>query len=355
MVPAYRVGVFGFLNAGLPEAPGNVGIDDQVMALDWVQKNIHRFGGSPDKVTLVGHESGAASVGYHLFSNRSTRLFRRAVLMSGSPYNVYPDNTMNAAANLRTLAVSLGCSGSSPKSAIACLMTKNVKAILESVGRSGLSFVPSFDGRVVTSRPPDLCLNFRPLDIVVGYTRNEGGLYVLEFLQRYGVRFHAELSGSDVLPPLTEWLLLYVSSPQDVIQHYELDKPSFTAKRGADVLSALEPLFGDLMVYCPVHYFAEDATKFGSRAFFYEFVHLPYYSWWSSWKGVPQLLDFIYASGLVHVIEGNYGLDQKEKWLSGDMAKIFSGFTWDGQVALFLLTFNIIYHVGYQVKEKPGR
>lgn len=41
---------------------GNMGIEDQIMVLKWVQKNIEKFGGDPNKVTIFGEDSGAASV-----------------------------------------------------------------------------------------------------------------------------------------------------------------------------------------------------------------------------------------------------------------------------------------------------
>lgn len=36
----YRLGALGFLNTGTPDAPGNVGLKDQVLALKWVRDNI---------------------------------------------------------------------------------------------------------------------------------------------------------------------------------------------------------------------------------------------------------------------------------------------------------------------------
>lgn len=47
----YRIGAFGFLALhGSSEAPGNVGLLDQRLALQWVQDNIQYFGGNPKQV-----------------------------------------------------------------------------------------------------------------------------------------------------------------------------------------------------------------------------------------------------------------------------------------------------------------
>uniref|UniRef100_A0A6P7FR02 Carboxylic ester hydrolase n=1 Tax=Diabrotica virgifera virgifera TaxID=50390 RepID=A0A6P7FR02_DIAVI len=80
----YRLGVLGFLSTEDGVIPGNLGLKDQRFALRWVSKNVDKFGGSPDKVTLGGQSAGAASVSYQLLDPKNEGLFRGVIMMSGS-------------------------------------------------------------------------------------------------------------------------------------------------------------------------------------------------------------------------------------------------------------------------------
>ena len=83
----YRLGPLGF--ACLPElqeeagACGNYGLYDQLCAINWVRSNIAAFGGSPDKITIMGQSAGAMSVQQHCLSPLSRGLFKGAVMSSG--------------------------------------------------------------------------------------------------------------------------------------------------------------------------------------------------------------------------------------------------------------------------------
>ncbi|KAH7053178.1 Alpha/Beta hydrolase protein [Macrophomina phaseolina] len=65
----YRLGALGWMSGtdfehagGLP----NAGLYDQRMALEWVQENIHYFGGDKNRVTVVGESGGSGSITHHI-------------------------------------------------------------------------------------------------------------------------------------------------------------------------------------------------------------------------------------------------------------------------------------------------
>lgn len=94
----YRVNIFGFF--AHPElskesdtnSSGNYGFFDQNAALKWVKRNIHEFGGNPDKVTIAGESAGSMSVSAHMASPLSKGLFRAAIGQSGALFTPYVPN-----------------------------------------------------------------------------------------------------------------------------------------------------------------------------------------------------------------------------------------------------------------------
>jgi para-nitrobenzyl esterase len=88
----YRLGVFGFFShpeltaESAHHSSGNYGLLDQLAALRWVRKNIGRFGGDPDNVTLFGESAGAIDAGLLMASPLSNGLFRRVISESGPAF-----------------------------------------------------------------------------------------------------------------------------------------------------------------------------------------------------------------------------------------------------------------------------
>jgi carboxylesterase type B len=85
----YRLNIFGFLSSRelIEEARSvggepisNQGLNDQRIALQWIQSSICHFGGDASKITLSGESAGAASVLCHL--KGPLQLFQQAFLQS---------------------------------------------------------------------------------------------------------------------------------------------------------------------------------------------------------------------------------------------------------------------------------
>jgi len=76
----YRLSALGFLVTN--EIAGNMGILDQRMVLQWVQRNIAAFNGDPARVTLFGESAGAWSIAIHLTSPASYAYYNKAILFS---------------------------------------------------------------------------------------------------------------------------------------------------------------------------------------------------------------------------------------------------------------------------------
>ena len=79
----YRIGMFGFLSLADAKLSGNMGLQDQHMALQWVQNNIHNFGGDPNQVTIWGESAGSWSVFYQMMSPYG-QTFQQIIGSSGS-------------------------------------------------------------------------------------------------------------------------------------------------------------------------------------------------------------------------------------------------------------------------------
>lgn len=88
----HRLNILGFLDlsaCGEKYAhSANVGMLDIVAALQWVNKNIHEFGGDPGNVTIFGESGGGGKVGTLMCMPAAKGLFHKAIIQSGTLINV---------------------------------------------------------------------------------------------------------------------------------------------------------------------------------------------------------------------------------------------------------------------------
>lgn len=187
----YRLGALGWLvEPGLLAAAsnffqnagdaGNYGLMDQQFALQWVQRNIARFGGDPKKVTVGGESAGGLSVTSNLVSTTTANgLFRGAIIESGA-YMLHdlPSQTVYGAIFGAGFDEALGCS---PASDAVCLRAAPVASVLaaqnEVFGANGIS--PDFGTRVLPRALKDALSqgDFIRVPVLQGTNANEGRLF----------------------------------------------------------------------------------------------------------------------------------------------------------------------------------
>ena len=91
----YRLGIFGFIDfsqvPGGEERPDalNLGLLDQIAALEWIKENIAAFGGDPEQITVIGFGAGATSICLLSVCAKAKGLFQRAFVFNGSPESAY--------------------------------------------------------------------------------------------------------------------------------------------------------------------------------------------------------------------------------------------------------------------------
>ena len=176
---AYRVGALGFLvHPGLAaESPhhtsGNYALFDQIAALQWIQKNIARFGGDPGNVTISGQSAGSMSVSILQASPLAAGLFHHAVGMSGSSL------TREAGAPQprdRSEKMGLRLQEQLQAQTLTAMRTLPADRILGVQSSSGVRYEPVIDGYLLPATPIEIFAAGKQNDVplLIGFTRDEG-------------------------------------------------------------------------------------------------------------------------------------------------------------------------------------
>jgi para-nitrobenzyl esterase len=147
----YRMGALGFLY--LDGIEPDLGLQDQVCALEWIRRHIRDFGGDPANVTIFGESAGATSVAYLLVMPLAKGLLHKVILESGAfPFESLADNRRFAETGTRKffkeLKIPHGDIPTLQKMPLAEIMRAEKKV----AGRplfSDRAFYPVIDGTVI--------------------------------------------------------------------------------------------------------------------------------------------------------------------------------------------------------------
>jgi para-nitrobenzyl esterase len=184
----YRLGALGFLSLGelLPEGPfaSNVGLRDQIAALEWVRDNIAVFGGDPSNVTMFGESAGAMSVVTLLGCPSARGLFRRAIAQSGAGHNCSSRERAARVSErfLRELELPLARAEELlrlPPDQLVSAQLRTVAAM--GVRTGGLAWQPAVDGELLPESPLEAVAAglSREVPLLIGTNRDEWNLFLL--------------------------------------------------------------------------------------------------------------------------------------------------------------------------------
>lgn len=263
--------------------------------------------GDPYEITLMGESAGAISVGFHMLSPLSRRLFKRAILQSGSALT--PSMMIgheNGPIYLEKVADALDCPYLSRRNnkyatfnseTFDCIRNASTMKLLElqtkiALSRRSTGFHPTVDGDFFPEHPYHLTHSsaYGPQhEILLGTTANEGAIFMT-------------LGLPDIFPANAEL-------PKNLTQNMIMDKLSQKAPEGFQensrtylkyvfdfmfgglpsgngsmIAARMDHILGNSLFLCPNTILVDTFTKIkGRQAFYYQFNPRPsrakHYSW----------------------------------------------------------------------------
>ncbi len=255
----YRLGPFGFL--ALPSlskesnrgVSGNYGLLDQVQALLWVHRNIEKFGGDSQSVTIFGESAGGTDIAWLMTSPMAKGLFHRAIIQSGVMF--LPADFRRATAE-QAGAKRFG-------DTLEALRLRTTAEIMSTAGfqtdlifGSGASYGPIIDGWVIPEDPSKVfaAANQANVPLIVGTNADEGSIFTENLPFKTVAEYHSYLTSHFFLAA-------------DML--FKL----YPAASDADVHAAASRLVTDFVFLTSARRLARYQAAVNPKTFLYHFTH----------------------------------------------------------------------------------
>ncbi|MBQ1619350.1 MAG: carboxylesterase/lipase family protein [Bacteroidales bacterium] len=203
----HRLNVLGYVDlsglGGKWSESVNLGQQDIVKALEWIHKNIEKFGGDPNQVTVGGQSGGGGKVSNLLAMPSAKGLFHRATVQSGSGLG-----TGNKEVSQKLGLAFIAELGLTPATADR-LKDFSYEELVEagnrasrklaeesgSANRRMFGFAPTEDGKIITCQPfgPDAPEVSRDVPMLIGTNFNE-----------FAFNMRSDLTRDEVVKALSE-------------------------------------------------------------------------------------------------------------------------------------------------------
>ncbi|OAF69668.1 hypothetical protein A3Q56_02597, partial [Intoshia linei] len=351
----YRVNVFGFLSMDHEDAPGNVGMLDQLMALQWINDNIKVFGGDPNNITLMGESAGSVSVSLHLLSPLSQHLFNRAILQSGTA-NMNWATLSQQEAKQRTMELAINkikCHKTNnlnnntlsnidtfdKMEIINCLIRTPAQELIDKMwitkGILQFPFVPVVDGYFLMDKPKNLVKKrqFKNCSILIGSNSNEASYFLIYELSNLLKLNTTSMNYRQFVESLKSLFNYHPKYPNEIKDYiFEAVKFQYTNwidknNKFANILN-LDNAVSDAQFVCKVNDFADAYAQSGQNVYYYLFNHRSDNHHWPIWMGVLHGDEILYTFGEPFKMASNY--TKKDRLFSRKIMKYWSNFVKTG-------------------------
>ncbi|KAF2106947.1 Carboxylesterase [Lophiotrema nucula] len=248
----YRTNVFG-----LPQAPTitnlterNLAMLDQRFGLQWVQDNIHHFGGDKDRVTIFGQSAGAFATDALITSYEpgQPRPFRAGIMESGT-YAYLPIGNCNNSdfTAWNALTTTLNCTGDDTAK-FNCIKNDRSAAQLKNAqeNNTAISFGMACDNITFVSDPRTRLETNRTatIPVILGSNTLDGSFYSIIFGQDVDAFFATYFANNATIKAAA--LAAY---PQG-------------SEGRTDNQTQLAQIYTDYFFHCPAVWYGEASTKF---------------------------------------------------------------------------------------------
>jgi carboxylesterase type B len=293
----YRLGPLGYLALKAAGLDGNYGIQDQLLALQWIQHNIAAFGGDPRSVLLFGESAGAYDAFVLSTLPQASSLFSAVVTESGGGGDL---PSISQVQNYHTRIVkAFGCESSD----ISCirrlnatamnntLISEAMKTVTVAVSlltneRTGISWSPVVDGETIPGQPVKIATQ---VPAIVGSNGHEGTIFWLPS----GVPF------AGFNQTMYDTFIEYNFGPWNESVKVQYPVSAFSAAQ-YPTFQAMSTIITDFYFKCPAYRALKGAADKNVTVFSYRFNHTPGCSWL---PGIPQDKQLLGALGATHLAE----------------------------------------------------
>ena len=182
----YRLGPLGFFSTGDDSVPGNNGLWDQQLAIQWVHDNIADYGGDPNSVTIFGESAGGGSVSFQSLYPGNKGLFQKVIAMSGvaTSYGFRAEqNTIIAASD--NYLQKVNCNTGNGQTMMTCLQTLNTTTLLNTFyeytannPRVDGEFIKGYAEHILQNTSSEEFEMFTSIDYMVGVLNGDGGVFI---------------------------------------------------------------------------------------------------------------------------------------------------------------------------------